>query len=137
MASSQAIAGHQTLTSRAHIWQREVCKHSYAPLKFEDSFLDRLIRPKYSNRSRRCWVLHLGLSLLWSHRLGGSCPSAKVLPSLLCTVSSIGLLRQSETFWIHTVCSSWGPTKREYFMPTYSEHLMLCCSLFYFLFTWK
>lgn len=51
------------------------------------------------------WVQHLDRSLLWSPWLGRSSPSAKALPPLLCAVLSIDLLRQSETFWIHIVCS--------------------------------
>lgn len=50
-------------------------------------------------------VYYLDWSLLWSPGLGCSYPSAKALPSLLCTVSSTGLLRQSKTFWIHIICS--------------------------------
>lgn len=65
-----------------------------------------------------------------------SYPSAKALSSLFCIVSNIGLLRQSETFWIHIIRSFWGPTETGYFVLTYSEHLKFPL-LFYFPFTWK
>lgn len=129
LATGQATAGHQTLTSRAHAWQKEVCKHNCVPLKLEDSFLDRLIRPNHSNRSRRWWT---GFSV-WIGACCGPTGLAAILHPqrhffpLLCPVLGIGLLRQSETFWTHIICSCEHQLREAYLMDyTYTSSKYHC-----------